>query len=500
MSAPLRFLAFDLGAESGRAVLGALNSGRLETREIHRFPNGPLKRDGSLLWDARRLFDEIKTAMRLCVARLGSPPDGLAVDTWGVDYGLVDEKGALLGPPFSYRDERTRGAMEEFFSRLPREDVYRLTGIQFLPINTLFQLFSMVRDRSPLLDRAEKLLFMPDIFHHLLTGEMATEFTMATTSQLYDPRRGTWSAEIFGALGLPLSLVLSPAEPGTVIGPLREDIARETRFDACPVVASLTHDTAAAVAAVPAEGGDWAYISSGTWSLVGVETEAPVINDRSRELNFTNEGGIGRSIRLLKNLTGLWLVQQCRKVWARGGASLPLDYENLIRQAEAAPPFRTFVDPDSPDFLNPRDMPAAIQAFAGRTGQAIPETPGAFVRGILESLAFRYAEVLDELEELTGRSIRVVHIIGGGSRNGLLNRFTASASERTVIAGPDEASACGNILGQALALGHVRSGDEIREIMRRSIASRLYPPQNIESWDKARPRFREVAAETKAPA
>ncbi|OGD27241.1 MAG: hypothetical protein A2Y56_02960, partial [Candidatus Aminicenantes bacterium RBG_13_63_10] len=420
-----------------------------------------------------------------------------AVDTWGVDFGLLDESGALLGLPFSYRDGRTRGAMEGFFARLPRQAVYRLTGIQFLSINTLYQLFSMVRDRSPLLGRAAGLLFLPDIFHYFLTGEKSTEFSMATTSQLFDSRLGSWSKEIFDALELPLSLMQCPVEPGTVIGPLLDAVGRETGFDECQVVASLTHDTAAAVAAVPAEGGDWAYISSGTWSLVGVETDSPVIDDRSLKLNFTNEGGIGRSVRLLKNVTGLWLVQQCRKTWARRGSSSTFDYDDLTRLAEEAPPFRTFIDPDSPEFLNPDDMPAAIQAYARRTKQAVPETPGGFVRSILESLAFQYREVLDELEDLIGRQICVVHIIGGGARNELLNRFTAAASGRTVVAGPDEATAWGNILGQGLALGYIRSRAEARDMIRNSVETRAYPPEKVEAWEKARARFQEIAGKRK---
>ncbi|MBM3297230.1 MAG: rhamnulokinase [Candidatus Aminicenantes bacterium] len=494
MPEPLRFLALDLGAESGRAVLGSLDSERLETTEVHRFPNGPSLLDGGLRWDVPRLFEEIKRGLRRAVDRAGAPPDALAVDTWGVDFGLVDEAGSLLGLPFSYRDQRTRGAMEGFFDRLPRRAVYYQTGIQFLPFNTLFQLFSMVRDRSPLLERAAGLLFMPDIFHCLLSGEQATEFSVATTSQLYDPRRGDWSAGIFDALGLPRSLMQSPLEPGTVIGPLSGEAARETGLGGLPVVASLTHDTAAAVAAVPAEGRDWAYISSGTWSLVGVETDAPVIDDRSLRLNFTNEGGIGRTVRLLKNVTGLWLVRQCRKTWEGRSPESSWDYETLTRLAEDAPRFRTFLDPDSPEFLNPEDMPAAIQDCARRSGQPVPEAPGGFVRCILESLALKYAAVLDELEVLTGRPIRTVHVIGGGARNALLNRFTASASGRTVIAGPDEASSCGNVLGQALALGHIRSRDEARSIVRNSTRTLVFQPEGSGGWEKARARFREVAA------
>jgi rhamnulokinase len=488
------FLAFDLGAESGRAVLGSLRDGKLSTREVRRFPNGAVRREGGLRWDVPQLLEEIKEGMRLCIARSGRPPDSLGVDAWGVDFGLFDECGAPLGLPFSYRDGRTRGAMEDFFTRIPRREIYRLTGIQFLPFNTLFQLHAMLRERSPLLERAAGLLFMPDIFHFFLTGEMATEFSMATTSQLFNPRLGTWAAEIFNALGLSSSLMRRPVDPGTVIGPLLESVARETGLEGCPVVASLTHDTAAAVAAVPARGGDWAYISSGTWSLVGVETDAPLIDDLSLALDFTNEGGIGRTVRLLKNVTGLWLLRQCRTSWERAGSEPGRSYADLSRLAEESLPFQTFIDPDSPEFMNPEDMPEAIRAFALRTGQPVPGTPAAVVRCILESLALKYADVLDEIGRLTGRTVRVVHVIGGGSRNELLNRLTAAASGRTVIAGPDEASSCGNILGQALALGFIRTPDEAREIIRNSVETRVFPPRDAEAWEKVRPRFRDIAS------
>ncbi len=489
----MSFLAFDLGAESGRAVVGSLDEGRLRIREILRFANRMITEpDGSLHWDAGMLFENIKEGMRRCRDILGGPPQSLGVDTWGVDFGLLDAEDGLLGLPFSYRDRRTEGAMEEFFGFLPKEEVYRLTGIQFLSFNTLFQLYALVRDRSPLLRRASALLFMPDLFHFLLTGEKATEFSIATTSQLFDPRRDSWSPEVFEALGLPPDLMQPVVDPGTVIAPLLDRLGAETGLGPCPVVASLTHDTAAAVAAVPSRGHDWAYISSGTWSLVGVETDEAIINDESLSLNFTNEGGLGRTIRFLKNVTGLWLVQQCRKVWERRHPSASWDYASLARAAEEAAPFRTLLDPDDPAFLNPEDMTAAIEAYARNTGQPLPETPGAFVRCILESLALKYASVLDDLERLTRRSIETVHIIGGGARNDLLNRLTASACGRTVVAGPDEATSCGNLLGQALALGVIRTAAQAREIMRNSFSTTVRRPDHPQVWERTRAVYQDL--------
>jgi rhamnulokinase len=486
-------LAFDLGAESGRAVVGTLDGGRLEVLEVLRFPNAPIRVLGRLRWDVTGLFEEVRRGLKIA-ASFAPDLGSAAVDTWGVDFGLLGEDGFLLDLPLAYRDERNPPAMEEFLSRYGRERIYALTGVQFLPFNSLFQLFALVRDGSAPLDAARRLLFMPGLFTYLLSGAMATDATIASTSQLVDPRSGDWSEELLRALGLPSSLFGTAIAPGTVVGRIRREIASEAGLADIPIVATAGHDTAAAVAAIPAEGSNWAYISSGTWSLIGIESPVPLISDESRRLNFTNEAGLGGRIRFLKNVTGLWLVAQCRKQWA---ADRPVGYEELAAAAQAAPAFRSFVDPDAPDFLNPPDMPAAIRDFCRSTNQPVPESRGEVIRCALESLALKYRLVLDELGRLAPRPIERLHVIGGGSRNGLLCRFTAEASGLPVIAGPVEATAIGNVMGQALALGRVGSLEEIREIVRRSEGQIVYGPDGARGWDAAIKRFRAMIEERK---
>jgi rhamnulokinase len=486
---PSHFLAFDLGAESGRAVLGTLHGRNLSIHEIRRFPNTPRALSGHIHWNIYALFDEMKTAMREGAAALGARPESIGVDTWGVDFGLLAGNGDLLGLPFCYRDDRNIGAMEEYFKLVPREALYDATGIQFLPFNTLFQIYAMVRERSPLLDAAADLLFMPDLFNFLLTGRKAAEFTIATTSQLLDSRTKAWIPGLFQAMGLSKRLLQDIIEPGTVLGPLTEKVVAETGYRGVPVVATAGHDTAAAVAAVPAEGRNWAYISSGTWSLVGVEENAPVISEKSMESNFTNEGGVGGTIRFLKNVTGLWLVQGCRKAWAKDG---PLSYEDLVGAASGAPGFSALIDPDDPGFLNPPDMPDAVIDFCRRTGQKAPESRAAMVRALLESLALKYRHVIDQLRLVLGHPIEKIHVIGGGSRNELLCRFTADATGLPVVAGPAEATAIGNILVQAMAMGLVSSPAEMRAIIRGSFELKTYQPTDTAAWDAAYARFREV--------
>jgi len=483
------FVAFDLGAESGRAMLGSLDSGRLDITELHRFPNSMVNLRGHLYWDVVQLFREMKAAMRICAAEVTSEPQSLAVDTWGVDFGLLASDGSLLGFPYGYRDSRTEGAMEQLFRRIPRERIYELTGIQFLPLNSLVQLFAMVRDRSPLLHAAANLLFMPDLFNYLLTGEKKTEFTFATTSQLYNPRTGTWAGELLDALGVSADVMQEIVPPGTTIGRLDVEVAGETGLANVPVVATASHDTAAAVAAAPAEGENWAYISSGTWSLMGVESPEPIITERSRDLNFTNEGGVGGTFRVLKNIMGLWLVRQCRRAWENEG---PYSYGELTEMACSAPPFVSLIEPDHPDFLNPPDMPEAIRAFCRRTGQRAPESPAEFTRCILESLALKYRLVLDQVREVYPHPIHRVHIFGGGVRNELLCQLTADAVGLPVVAGPAEATAIGNLLVQALASGDIASLADIRDIVRQSFSVKTYNPERARDWDAAYARFREL--------
>ena len=480
------FLAFDLGAESGRAVLGALARGRLRLREVRRFPNEMVSLGEGLHWDAARLFGECKQALRQCAAQAGSLAS-VAVDTWGVDFGLLDEEGRLIEPPRAYRDRRTAGAREEFFARLPRERVYGLTGIQFLPFNSLFQLQAMVRDGASVLPRARDLLFMPDLISYFLSGEKRTEFTFATTSQLYNPVKREWEEELFSALGLSRDLMQEIVAPGTVLGALRPEVCRETGLAAVPVVATASHDTASAVAAAPGEGRDWAYISSGTWSLMGVESERPILTGRARELNLTNEGGVGGTFRVLKNIMGLWLLQQCRKAWATARV---YSYEELVQMAAAAPAFGPLVDPDREEFLNPPDMPEAIRQRCRETGERPPESEAEFVRCVLESLALKYRLVLDQLREVHSQAINRIHIIGGGTRNEMLCQLTADATGLPVSAGPAEATAAGNVLIQALGLGYLDSVAQVREVVRRSFPLKRYLPRSGDRWEAAYERFR----------
>jgi rhamnulokinase len=482
------FLALDLGAESGRAVLGTLEAGRLRTREVRRFPNGMVNIHGHCHWNVYRLYEEIQAALRDCA---GEELAAIGIDTWGVDFGLVAADGTLLGLPYTYRDPRTVAAMAELESRVSRERLYELTGIQHISINSIYQLHAYVIEHSPLLEAASSLLFIPDLFNYLLTGIRKTEFTFATTSQLYNPRRGGWEDELFAVLGMPRRIMQEIVPPGSILGTLSGEVAQETGVGPVSVVATASHDTAAAVAAVPAEGEDWAYISSGTWSLMGVEAQAPIIHAQSAALNLTNEGGVGGTFRVLKNITGLWLLQQCQRAWAR---ERDYSYAELVQLAAEAPAFGALIDPSASAFMNPPDMPAAIRRFCQETGQEPPASVGATARCILESLALTYRAVLDELRQVYGRPIRTIHVVGGGARNKLLNQFTADATGLPVVAGPFEATAVGNILVQALALGELGSPAEIRQVVRSSFELQRYESRQPERWEGPLGRLREIAS------
>jgi rhamnulokinase len=481
------FLAFDLGASGGRGILGELRDDKLSIREVSRFPNGTLSVHGHLHWNIFNLFERIKEGLHTCARE--RVPDSVGIDTWGVDFGLLARDGSILGLPFAYRDSRTDGAMESFFKKVPRERVYELTGIQFLPLNTLFQLEAMVRDKSPLLEVASDLLFIPDLLNYLLTGVKKTEFTFATTSQLYNPIKRVWENELLSALELPMSLMQDIVPPGCVIGRISQDVSRHAGIPELPVIAVATHDTGSAVAAIPAEGEDWAYISSGTWSLMGIETKAPIITPESMKLNFTNEGGVGQTFRFLKNIAGLWLLQECRRAWEREKA---LGYDELLESAQAAKPFPALIDPDWPEFLNPPDMPDAIRRACNRTAQKPPASWGKIVRCILESLALKYRLVLDQLRRISPLPINRIHVIGGGARNQLLCQFTADATGVPVIAGPVEATAIGNIMAQALSHGRVPSFDEMRDVIRRSFDVITYIPNRTPQWNEAYDRFCDI--------
>ena len=482
------YLALDLGAESGRAILGTLQSGRLALEELHRFPNTPVRVFSSLYWDTLRLWHEIQQGLRIAGREREIPLDGIGVDTWGVDFALLGADGALVENPRHYRDARNNGMPDEVFKLVPREEVFAQTGIQFMQINTLYQLYAMRLAGSPALASARTLLMTPDLFNYWLTGVAKSELTIASTTQFYNPRLRRWATELFDRLDLPKTILAEIVQPGSCLGPLLPRIAAASHLSAVPVYAIGSHDTASAVAAAPAEGDSWCYISSGTWSLMGVELDQPIIDARSLALNLTNEVGACGKARLLKNIAGLWLLQECRRAWALTGREY--GYEELATMANGAPPFSAVIDPDA--FLEPDDMPEKISAHCRATGQAPPESAAAVARTIFESLALRYREVLESLESLVGRRLDTIHIVGGGSRNRVLNQFVADACGRTVIAGPVEATAMGNVLVQAMGAGELAGLPAIREIVRLSTALETFTPKTDGLWDRAYEKFREV--------
>ncbi len=488
------YLAFDFGAESGRAMLAELTADRrvLTTREIHRFSNDPVEYGGSLHWDAPRLWFELQAGLSAVGDR---PLEAIGVDTWGVDYALLGERGDLIGNPFHYRDPQNVAAMQDVLQAIAKDELYKATGIQLMPINTLIQLYA-ARQRSPrLLDAADRLLMMPDLFNYWLTGTAVCEFTNATTTQMIDPVRRSWATSLTDRLDLPSRLLSRIVEAGSVIGPMLPGVSRTKSFEGTPIVASATHDTAAAVAAA---GGSphTAFISSGTWSLVGIELPAPIVSDESFRLNFSNEGGVYGTTRFLKNVMGLWLLQCCRRAWSEAGHALT--YVELMDAAQREPAAVQLVDPDDVSFLRPADIRIAIDDFCRRTDQERPSSAGAYARIVLDSLALKYRVVIDQIEAVTGRSIDTVRIMGGGSKNRLLNQLTADATGRRVVAGPVEATALGNIAVQILATGAAGSLSETRAIIERSFPSETFEPRDAEPWARAATRFQQYCALTYA--
>lgn len=494
-----RFLALDMGAESGRGVVGALDAdaGRVTLREVHRFANEPVRLHDTLYWDLPRLHaEQVAAITRAVAAGDGAPLSGVGVDTWGVDFGLIGDNGALVGLPVHYRDARTNGMMDKVFARVPRPDVFAQTGIQMMPINTLFQLAAVREQQPALLDAARTLLFVPDLLHYYLCGRAAPEFTIATTSQLYDGKRNDWARGLLAALDLPARLFAPVVPDGTEYGVLLPHVAEATGAGPVPVIAPAGHDTACAVAAVPvapSAAGGWAYLSSGTWSLLGVETVAPVVNEATLAHNFTNEGGACGTWRLLKNIAGLWLVQECRRALARNGGPPP-GYDELAALARAAPPLVSVFDPDDPSLLAPADMPQAVRTLCQERGEPIPNDIGPLIRACLDSLALKYRATLEALETITGQPIHTLHIVGGGSQNTLLNQLAADATGRPVVAGPVEATALGNVLLQARTRGLVGSLADLRAIVRAS-----FPVTTCEPDPAGRARFDEAYQERFAP-
>lgn len=490
------YLAADLGAESGRLMAGSFDGSRIELEELHRFPNGPVHLGGTLRWNLVGLWQQIQHGLGLAGTKFGDQVASVGVDTWGVDFVLLNRNDELLGQPWNYRDRRTDGMMQKALQRVSREEIFAQTGLQFMEINSLFQMLAMCERDPELVSQAERFLMVPDFLHWCLCGSRVVEFTNATTTQMLNATTRTWAADLLSKLQIPLQMFPEIVPPGTKLGRLRGEIAALSALKGVEVVAPATHDTGSAVAAVPTAStgrSDWAYISSGTWSLMGLEVADAVLSEQALRRNVTNEGGLDGTYRLLKNIMGLWLVQQCRRAFARRGKDL--DYAELTRQAAAAAPFRSLINPDAEAFLRPLDMTDAIAAECRRTGQPVPESEGAFIRCCLESLAFKYRMVLGWLQELTGVPVRVIHVVGGGGRNDLLNQLTADACGVPVHAGPTEATALGNILVQAMATGDVGSLSEIREIVRRSETISEIEPQNTAQWDEQWERFQALCSE-----
>ena len=487
----LNVLGIDLGASSGRAMLGTLEGKKLTIREIHRFLNEPVTLCGRFVWDMPRLFHEIKQAL-LKLSRSGETVDAIGIDTWGVDYGLLDKNGHLLSLPVHYRDARTNGIPEKVRAIIPDEELFARTGIAFNSFNTLYQLYAMKEEGDPALESAQDLLFLPDLLAYFLTGKKGTEYTIASTSQLLDPFKRDWDRELMEKLGIPAHIFGEVKLPGTVRGTLLPEIAKECGVAEIPVIAIGGHDTASAVAAVPAKEKDFAYISSGTWSLLGAEVQEPLCTEGVMKANYTNEGGVDGSIRLLKNIMGLWIIQECKREWDRRGSET--SFGELVELSMQAPAFKAILDVDDPCFLAPGDMPARIQAYCAKSGQPVPEGKGEISRVIYESLALKYRWAIERLEEdMLKKPIEALHIVGGGSKNALLNRFTAEAIKRPVIAGPDEGTIIGNLLVQAQALGAISGIRELREVVENSFPTKTFLPETDgKAWDEAYQRYLKV--------
>jgi rhamnulokinase len=485
------FAAADLGAQSGRVAVGRFDGEQLSVTEVHRFANVPVRAGEVLRWDAPRLYQELVDGLR-AAAREAGALDSVAVDSWGVDFGLIDHSGRLLENPVHYRDGRRARAMDAVLELVPPRELYERTGIQLMPINTVFELGAMAADGDAVLAAAETLLFMPDLVHHRLCGARTSEFTNATTSQCYDARSGAWATDLLERLGVPSRVLPEVVQPGTRLAPLVREVAEETGLGDTQVVAVATHDTGSAVVAIPFRFEGSVFISSGTWSLVGLEVREPVITDASFAANLTNEGGVDGTYRLLRNVTGLWLVEECRRAWAQNGSEY--SFAQLVELAKAATAFVSFIEPNEPAFADPGDMPARVRAFCGHTGQPEPADPGAVVRCILESLALKHAQTIDLLAAVSGAEPREIHVVGGGARNELLCHWTANAAGLPVVAGPEEATLIGNLLVQAISHGDIGSLAEARDVVRSSFPSTTYEPQDDAGWQEARDRFARAVA------
>jgi sugar (pentulose or hexulose) kinase len=473
-------------------MLGVVSADKLGLEEVHRFGNGPVEQDGSLRWDFERLLSEIKTGIGKAANEAGGEVAGIGVDSWGVDFGLLDEKGKLIENPYHYRDSRTNGMLAKAFELMPQRDIYEHTGIQFLQFNSVYQLLSMRLADSPVLAKANRLIFIANLVSYFLSGNPCAEYTLASTSQLMDMRTGKWSRAIFEKMNLPIGIMPDVIGPGKIIGKLTKKVAGEIGCGEIPVISVGSHDTASAVAAVPAdEKTNWAYLSSGTWSIMGIETPKTIINDKTFAHQFTNEGGVEGTIRLLKNIMGLWLVQECRRQWQKDGEDL--SYSQLTTMAEKARPFAATVNIYTGEFLAPGDMPRRINEHLAKNGQQPIKDKGQMVRVLLECLAMKYREEMNRLEEVAGKKIDCLHVVGGGSQNELLNQFTANTIGKKVVAGPAEATAVGNVLMQARATGQIRRLADGRGLVRNSFALKEYQPKDTATWKKQYKKRQEVA-------
>jgi len=484
------YLALDLGAESGRAITGKLSDEGLTLTETHRFANTPVRLNDGLHWDVLHLWSDIKEAIGRSSLESSNQLESIGLDTWGVDFALLDMNGALLSNPFHHRDERTDSLLDEAFKTMPKAEIFANSGIQFMQINTLYQLLAMVKQKSPLFDIAKTFVTIPDLFNYWLSGEITNEFTNATTTQCFDPQKQTWSMTILDAFNIPSHLFKPVTDSGIRIGTLLPNLAEEIGTSAIPIMLPACHDTGSAVVAVPAKNQDFAWLSSGTWSIMGVESSQPVINGKALDYNFTNEGGVFGTWRFSKNVMGLWLVQECRREWIRQGEEMSFDA--LTQAAAESEAFLSVIDPDYAEFLHPGDMPSRIQKFCAETDQPVPQTKGQIIRVALEGIALKYCLVLERLEEVTGKRLDPIYIIGGGTKNRLLNQFTADATGRVVITGPVEATAAANILMQAIGLKHLNSLAEAREVVRASFELETYEPKQTVEWDEAYARLHKV--------
>ena len=483
-----RVLAFDFGASSGRAIIGCFDGDKITLEEVHRFSNDPVSVGGTVYWDVLRLFYEIKQG--IIKAKIAGGFDSIGIDTWGVDFGLIDSEGKLMENPVHYRDARTVGLVDEAFKTMPKEKLYGITGIQFMELNTLFQLISLKKYRPWMLERADKMLFMPDLFGYMLTGKMCAEYSIASTSQLIDLDKRTWSKEILDAFGIKESVFAPLVQPGTVLGELSKEVCEECGVDPVPVISVCGHDTQSAITSVPCEDGDFAFLSSGTWSLFGTELDKPIVNETSMNINITNEGGFDGSTGFLKNIIGLWLIQESGRQRQREGKEY--SYADLEKLALAAEPFKCFIDPDAPEFVPHGNIPERVREFCRKTGQYVPETVGEIMRCIYESLAMKYRLTFEKLRECTERDYPVIHVIGGGTKDGLLCQMTANSCDRTVKAGPIEATVMGNVAVQLMSDGSVKNIGQARKIVADSSELKTFEPKDTDKWAGAYEDFLKV--------